>query len=152
MARVVAANPTTVYDASEGDKFSADTSLTVVSCYTCGIRYAIPTSLYRSAHRYHAGTANGWWLCCPLGHTWGYTGESEEEKLRRQLRVERDRSGRLASDLDQTKASLRAQKGATTRIRRRVANGVCPCCNRSFKDLARHMESKHPDFRKAASK
>jgi hypothetical protein len=27
-----------------------------------------------------------------------------------------------------------------------VANGVCVCCNRSFKNLAAHMQTKHPEF------
>lgn len=31
------------------------------------------------------------------------------------------------------------------RLRRRTAAGVCPCCNRSFVQLARHMKTKHPD-------
>jgi hypothetical protein len=34
-----------------------------------------------------------------------------------------------------------------TRIKKRVAAGVCPCCNRSFKDLARHMAGQHPDYK-----
>lgn len=24
--------------------------------------------------------------------------------------------------------------------------GMCPCCRRTFKQLAEHMKSKHPDF------
>lgn len=34
--------------------------------------------------------------------------------------------------------------GSTTL--RRIAAGVCPCCRRSFTDLARHMSSQHPDY------
>jgi hypothetical protein len=30
-----------------------------------------------------------------------------------------------------------------------VANGVCPCCNRTFQNLARHMAGKHPDYEEA---
>ena len=37
-------------------------------------------------------------------------------------------------------------KGQVTRIKKRVANGVCPCCNRTFKDLAAHMSTQHPDY------
>ncbi len=33
-----------------------------------------------------------------------------------------------------------------TKVKKRAANGVCPCCNRTFSDLARHMKAKHPDF------
>jgi hypothetical protein len=24
--------------------------------------------------------------------------------------------------------------------------GVCPCCNRTFQQLARHMKAKHPGY------
>lgn len=41
---------------------------------------------------------------------------------------------------------LSAQRGVTTRIKNRVKHGVCPCCQRTFRQLAAHMKSKHPDF------
>ena len=51
-----------------------------------------------------------------------------------------------------TERSLVAQRGATTRARRQrdkarqsAANGQCPCCGRTFADLARHMAAKHPE-------
>ena len=28
----------------------------------------------------------------------------------------------------------------------RVGHGVCPCCNRTFGDLYRHMSTKHPGY------
>lgn len=40
----------------------------------------------------------------------------------------------------------RAFKGVVTKLKKRAANGVCPCCNRTFVDLARHMAGKHPTF------
>lgn len=33
-------------------------------------------------------------------------------------------------------------KAQTTRVK----NGVCPCCNRSFQNLKRHMNTKHPNW------
>ena len=27
-----------------------------------------------------------------------------------------------------------------------MANGVCPCCNRSFENLRNHMHTQHPDY------
>ena len=42
--------------------------------------------------------------------------------------------------------SAAAYKGHLTRVKRRVGNGVCPCCNRTFKNLADHMTTKHPDY------
>jgi len=116
-------------------------------CGHCGVVWGVPASLIAVRQKDHLG-----WRC-PNGHSWVFLGENEEEKLRRQLKEERDRLSRERSRHDQTradrdhaKASLRSTKGVVTRIKRRVANGVCPCCNRSFKDLARHMQGQHPDW------
>jgi hypothetical protein len=152
MGTVLGLNPKTVYAKSEGERFAGDAQLAVVNCATCGVTYAIPESFDRSARRYHGDEPSGWKICCPFGHTWWYVGETETEKLKRQLRSARDNSAYLTSRLDQTKASLRAQKGAATRARNerrrqleRIAAGVCPCCNRSFTNVRRHMASKHAD-------
>lgn len=84
------------------------------------------------------------WHCpwCGQGRVFR-VGESEEQK---QIR-------RLESDLTREKiAKLEAEQRAEnigrqySRIRERVKNGVCPCCNRTFENLARHMKTKHPDF------
>lgn len=37
------------------------------------------------------------------------------------------------------------QKGQLTKLRNRIANGVCPWCQRSFANVARHVEHQHPD-------
>lgn len=39
-----------------------------------------------------------------------------------------------------------AAVGQVTKLKNRVGHGVCPCCNRSFGNLARHIESEHPTF------
>jgi hypothetical protein len=36
-------------------------------------------------------------------------------------------------------------------VQKRVGNGVCPCCNRTFEDLARHMKVKHREYSLAAA-
>jgi hypothetical protein len=110
--------------------------LTVVHC-TCGIPYAIPEALYNQAHE------RGKSIYCPVGHAWHYT-ESTEQKLKR----EREKTARVQAQLDQAEASLVAQKGVATKLRKKVAraeNGVCPHCNRSFVNLQRHVKTKHPE-------
>lgn len=148
--------PTTLYAASEGKKFAADTTLVVVECPTCRMTYAIPESLKASAIRHPGTKPNGWKLTCPLGHQWWYVGESVEDKLR----AEQERTARLRASLDQARARTQeteqrriAQKAATTRARNQrdadreaVAAGKCPCCGRTFKHLERHMASQHPEF------
>lgn len=146
MSTTLSRNPSTVYNASEGRKFSADTTLVVVSCATCGVTYAIPESFERSAHKYHGDTANGWKICCPFGHTWWYVGETEEQRLQRIIADERQRRQATRDLLTHEQRSHAATKGHLTRQRRRAAAGLCPCCNRSFKQLQRHMATQHPDY------
>ena len=85
---------------------------------------------------------------CPAGHRQYYAGKTEEEKLRRKLaqtqsdlKAEQGRVAILKEQRDKVKRSH-------MRMRERVKNGVCPCCTRSFDNLARHMKTKHPEFGK----
>lgn len=114
------------------------TELTTVSCW-CGTPMALPKNLVSNAKE------NGSSLYCPAtGHKFSW--DSENEKLRKLL--DRERS-RLTATQDQLRASERqttALKGQLTKARKRAAAGVCPCCNRSFVQLSRHMKSKHPGF------
>lgn len=149
MGTTLSGNPTTVYRKSKGEKFAGDCNLVVVNCATCGVTYAIPESFHRSALRYRGDRSDGWKICCPFGHTWWYTGETEIEKAKRQAREARERLAAERAWHDQTKASLRSTKGVVTKQRKklgRVRNGVCPCCNRTFENLGRHMETKHPEY------
>jgi hypothetical protein len=145
----------TIYSAAEGKQFSASTTLAVVECPTCHVTYAIPKSFNESAEEYNSAAhpGNYWEVCCPFGHSWHYSGLTEEQDLRQRLEAQRNKSARLTAQLDQSEASRRAQKAAATRARnerdrvlKRIRAGVCPCCNRSFKNVERHMASQHPDF------
>lgn len=127
--------------------------LTILSCW-CGIEHAVPTTLrtYQLNER-DAGRSYG--IYCPLGHQHVPSGETRAQKLERELQFERNRLASARASHDQTRAALRdtekrlsAQKGVTTRIKNRVKAGVCPCCNRTFANLAAHMKGQHPTFAK----
>lgn len=112
--------------------------LVVETCW-CGLGHAIPQSLAEAARK----TGQG--VYCPLGHEW-IVGESEVDRLTK-------KAARLTARLDQERqraatleASRNALKGEITKAKKRASAGVCPCCNRSFVQLARHMKTKHPDF------
>jgi len=119
-------------------------------CYTCKCEMMIPDALYEAADRAKGVIS----FYCAYGHGQVFAkGESEETKLRR----ERDRlQQRLAEKDDEinrqrelregTERRLSAARGQVTKIKNRVGHGVCPCCNRTFENLARHMTSKHPTF------
>ena len=110
------------------------------SCITCGVVIALPHEYYEKRMKDHAN------YFCPNGHSQHFVGETEEERLRKQLeRVtkEKEWAERLAKvrEAENTKLLKNA-----VRLRRRAAAGVCPCCKRTFKQLAAHMANKHPGY------
>jgi len=112
------------------------------TCGSCGVVWGMPEAFLDIKRQ------DGAWWYCPNGHKWHWTGETEEERLSRKLKQERDRSAALIANLDQTTASLRATKGHVTRLRNRVSSGICPVqgCQRHFENLERHIANKHPDY------
>lgn len=123
-----------------------------VTCW-CGMPHAVPAELRDKQKRDHANGKRQTAICCPLGHRYVISGESKCDQLEAELKRretitqrERQRHDQTRAELRQTQRSLIAQKGVTTRLKNRAKNGVCPCCNRHFKNLARHMASQHPEF------
>lgn len=121
---------------------------TVWTCRTCGVVATCPTELYES-HRKRGGFA-----ACPNGHKWGWNKEdSEDEAVRRerdllkqQLAQKDDEIRWQRESREAAERSAAARKGQITKLKKRAAAGVCPCCNRSFENLRRHMDSQHPGF------
>ncbi len=127
------------------ETITLSTTLEVLTCSECGIPHAMPRHYVQTKREDHTG-----WKC-PNGHGQYFPQESDAEKLQRQLDREKDRRARIAAERDQLAASLRSQKGATTRAKKRAAAALCPCCNRSFVQLRRHMQAKHPGYDPAAA-
>ena len=115
--------------------------LTTINCGECSGTYAINERYRENRERDGDG-----WHCpyCRVG--WGYWGNGKIEKLEKELKAVRKRKEWAEQEAKNAENRRRAEKAAKTRIKNRIANGVCPCCNRSFKDLHRHMQSKHPDY------
>lgn len=121
-------------------------AMVALSCGECGIEFHVPAAWQRERRE----KGDNWY--CPNGHCRVYR-ESDVDKLKRELAVaERRRQeaeARTAAARERRDAlerSLRTVKGHQTRLKRRVAAGCCPCCRRSFQNLARHMQSQHPEF------
>jgi hypothetical protein len=123
------------------------------TCYRCGVVFGMPRALHNTCRR------DKQTFYCPNGHGQAYT-TSEADELRARLQkqeqatsiaraeAERERRWRLeaAEERRHLERRLAATRGATTRLKNRVANGVCPCCNRTFVNLQRHMATKHAGF------
>lgn len=111
-------------------------TLITETCYSCGVLFAM-TEDFR-AHRLR--TRDDFY--CPNGHSQRYVGPTAEEKLK-------EAEARELALQDQLDASVRdaeTTRQALLRDRERFANGVCPCCNRSFDNVRRHMATKHPEY------
>ncbi len=122
--------------------------LTEIDCGRCGGTYAINERFRQQC--WQEGTS---WTCPYCKVSWGYAHDNENSRLKRALEAEKQRKDAAlarANEEAQRRAKvehrLRAQKGLATKLRRRAAAGVCPCCKRTFENLARHMGTKHPDY------
>lgn len=128
-----------------------DVSFQTVECGCCGGVYAL-TSRFVDEKRAKGES----WTCpyCEVG--WGFK-ESAHKKEVRELKEKIERERRQREWAEQRAESARAReetvrrsraaiKGQLTKTKKRVGRGVCPCCNRSFENLRRHMESKHPEY------
>jgi hypothetical protein len=115
--------------------------LVVTSCW-CSI-HGDPTCLYKLANTHRTGTSSVRWATSYL-----------LEHDRGSWRGRNTNSPRPTDAAERATSSPRgrshaATKGHVTRKKRqleRVASGVCPCCNRSFVNLRRHMKTQHPEF------
>lgn len=123
-------------------------TLHILTCGECSIPHAIPVEM----HRDRLDNGGDWW--CPNGHKLHFL-TTEKGRLEAELAREKklrgwseSRETSLRDQLGATERSLRGHKAAKTRIKNRIAAGVCPCCNRSFQNVARHMAGQHPDFSK----
>lgn len=112
----------------------------------CGIVFAIPEQFRDERQRDHAI------FYCPNGHARYFPTKSKEEILQDELTRERARLDQAKAEISSQRKSLIASKGQITKIKNRIANGVCPCCNRHFSNLHEHMKQKHPNYQEAKCK
>jgi len=120
-------------------------TLEETTCW-CGTPFALPAELLSAARK------SGHTIYCPHGHSVVWR-ETEADKLRR----ERDRLKQDQARLEQEKAEAwatanaqlaRAQKAeaANVKLKKRASAGTCPCCSRTFSNMATHMKKQHPEF------
>lgn len=100
-----------------------------ITCWKCGIIFGVPTTWNSKRHEDH----ETFW--CPNGHGAVFAAKSQAEILGEKL-------ARMIHYHEQAQAALRD----AGRKLKRVASGICPCCNRSFKQVARHMAAKHKNW------
>lgn len=110
-------------------------------CHTdCGISFAVPAWWHKGKRETHA------WFHCPNGHRQHFSAESDLEKMRRERDMARQEIARVEqAAAEQRQRAERAEKEAK-KLKKRASSGTCPCCQRSFSNMATHMRKQHPTF------
>lgn len=129
-------------------QFNKTFHIVTETCCACGVLFGMEERYRQQRLTDHA------LFYCPNGHPQNYTGKSHKEQLaeaeaklkaaeaRRQLaenslRVEREAAKEAVEKERKAHAATKAKL-------KRTHHGVCPECQRQFKDMQRHMENKHP--------
>lgn len=122
------------------------TTIVSVECGVCHVPFGLSKSFYDKV------VGDGTSFYCPNGHKISYY-ETDLKRAKRELEAANARLVAARAETDRQRAAARHQesraasyKGQVTKIKKRVSKGVCPCCNRSFVNLANHMAGQHPDF------
>lgn len=108
-----------------------------IVCCNCFVEFGINSEQDEALRNSHK------MFYCPSGHPQSYTAQSEKEALR----LERDRLKQQLAQKDDAIADEQRRREAAekkaARVEKRARAALCPCCNRSFGNLARHMATKH---------
>lgn len=120
-------------------------------CYTCKCEMWLPQALYDAAQ--HAKGVITFY--CAYGHGQVFAkGETDLDKMRRErdrlyqeMAYKDDLLKEIGRKLDASQDMLRREKAAATKAKKRSAAGTCPCCHRTFRQMALHMANKHPTFK-----
>ena len=112
---------------------------TKFSCPNCGVVFTITTDMENYRRR------DGHPFYCPNGHSISFDNSLEERLKAEQQKVANlnVRNVELAGKLERAETAKAQAVEKKKRIETRVSNGVCPCCNRTFQNLGRHMQTKH---------
>lgn len=121
---------------------TATIEMAQIQCYECSMPFWVPKYFQAQCLERKAGKS----FFCPNGHRQHYTGESDLEKERRARQRAEQENARLAEQAVKAERAREQAEASLRRHQRRAAAGACPCCKRTFSNMARHMKSKHPDF------
>lgn len=106
----------------------------------CGIVFAVPAWFESSRREDH----QLWY--CPNGHGQQFTSESDAEKFRRERDIAKQQNARLEEEARQERARAEKAEQAVRNLKKRTSAGTCPCCQRSFSNMAVHIRKQHPQF------
>lgn len=121
-------------------------NIEIITCGECGVEFGLTDFFVAARKQSHAN------FYCPNGHARHWPAKNEAEVLKEKLAaVEKERDAAVkrkewAEQAEGIASKERdAAKAEAARLRKRAQNGACPCCKRTFSNLARHMAIKHPE-------
>lgn len=109
-------------------------------CGNCGIPFFVPTRWLKNKINEHGS------FCCPNGCNRKFTGKSDAEKVREELEALKREKERQHELLQNKLLDTINEKNKVEKQLKRIHKGVCPCCNRSFQNLANHIKTQHPEM------
>ncbi len=113
----------------------------VQDCIICGVPYTVPEAVIAEQRK------NGGYHSCPNGHSQGWgKGNTEFDRVSRERDRLKQREAQLRDELAEQMAKVEEARKEAARLAKRASVGVCPCCTRTFTNMARHMKTKHPDY------
>lgn len=108
-------------------------------CSHCAVVYYFPKKWCSNAE-------NGkkeW--SCPNGHGQVFS-DSELNRMRRERDRLKQETARLEDVAREARARAEKAEKATKLLKKRTSAGTCPCCARTFSNMAEHMKHQHPEF------
>jgi len=123
-----------------GITYKETITLVTETCCNCGVSFAMPSDLRNSLQNDPSKS-----FYCPNGHGQHYR-KSKEQRLREEAEAKLRTAQEALHDSDTVKLQLQKKLKTASKKLDRVTNGVCPCCNRNFVNLKRHLKTKHPEL------
>lgn len=108
-------------------------------CPECGTFFGVPYRFLQERRK------DKRLFYCPNGHSMSYK-ESESDKLRRERDLLKQREAMLQDEIAAERERAAKAEAANKRLKKRASAGTCPCCQRTFSNMATHMKRHHPQF------
>lgn len=129
-----------IKEVTRGNTTTEAIDFVLETCCSCGIPFFMPNYFKKQK------LANkGEMFYCPNGHGQYYSGKSEADKLKEQLEKLQQEKQKQEEELQNRWLDALNEKNKLEKKMKRLTNGVCPCCNRSFHNLQQHMKKQHPE-------
>jgi hypothetical protein len=119
-------------------------------CCQCGCHVWLTPSHYQAAMEGRSKIP----FHCGYGHQQHFCDEDdaftklqrERNRLVQQMAEREDRIAQLTRLNDKVSGENKKLQAEAKKTKRRISHGTCPCCHRTFSQLAKHMTIKHPEY------